>query len=73
MEKSIIILYIYDRLLNGRSVTASECMARFGISLSTFYRYVNTVRAFLWEKACKEICYDPKTTSYYIEGATSEP
>ena len=66
MEKSIIILFIYDNLINGKSVNAGTCMKKFNISLSTFYRYINTLRAFVWEKNLSEIVYDAKNMTYKL-------
>ncbi len=41
-------------------------MKRFNISLSTFYRYISVVRAYVWEKDFSEIIYDHTNNTYIL-------
>jgi len=57
---------MYDALLSGQELNVTQCCQKFNISVSTFYRYINTVRAFVWEKDLTEVYYDPKTLTYKL-------
>ena len=66
MQKSVIVLFMYEDLLNGKTVTIKEYCEKFNISSSTFYRYILTIREYLWESKLKEVIYDVKKHGYKI-------
>jgi ACT domain-containing protein len=52
------VLYLYDVLLNGKSITIEETMTEREISRATFKRYLSDIRCFLCE-------YHPEITLEY--------
>lgn len=66
MKKSIVVLSMYDNLLGGKEVNINNCCADYGISVSTFYRYIAVLREYVWEKRKQEIVYDQKLNSYKL-------
>ncbi|MBR2974372.1 MAG: hypothetical protein IKC47_01345 [Clostridia bacterium] len=66
MKKSLIVLQIYDSLLQGEKVNSYVCSCRFGISESTFYRYISVIRAHLWETQMVDVVYDAKNQTYLV-------
>jgi ACT domain-containing protein len=43
------VLYLYDLLLSGKSITIEETMEEWQISRATFKRYLSDIRCFLCE------------------------
>lgn len=66
MEKSIVILNMYDDLLEGKEVNINRFCADYGMSVSTFYRYITVLREYVWEKSKQEIIYNPRKNSYKL-------
>lgn len=66
-NKSIIILQLYRDLLSGKGISVNECLDDYGLSLSTFYRYMDTLRQFLRTDGNISITYDSKNKIYKIK------
>jgi len=66
MDRTIVILNMYDDLLEDKEVNINRWCADYGISVSTFYRYIAVLREYVWEKRKQEIVYDQKINSYKI-------
>ena len=68
MNKSQIVLMIYDRLNKGEQILLVEIMNEFDISLSTFRRYISEINIFLSDTyQSKVVYYDFLTNSYYLK------
>lgn len=68
MNKSQIVLMIYDRLNKGKQILLVEIMNEFDISLSTFRRYISEINIFLSDTyQNKVVYYDFLTNSYYLK------
>ena len=68
MNKSQIVLMIYDRLNKGEQILLVEIMNEFDISLSTFRRYISEINIFLSDTyQNKVVYYDFLTNSYYLK------
>lgn len=66
MNKSYIILRMYDILKSGGGIKITECCGEYAISLSTFRRYIAFLREYFEEIYAKEIVYDPGTEIYRL-------
>lgn len=64
MNKSMIILDMYDDLVEGRLVSAEDCCVKYDISISSFYRYLTTVREYIRVRRNHTLKYDKKTKAY---------
>lgn len=66
--KSQIILYIYDKIINGKSISLDEIINQFNVSVRTFRRYIAEINAFLCNNFRNEsIVYDNKKCCYYLK------
>lgn len=65
-NKSKIILKLYDDLVEHKRVNINEFRDKYGVSISTFYRYMNTVREYVAENLFLNIAYDARTESYKL-------
>ena len=66
MNKSYILLRMYDDLRLGKKVAINECCTEFKISVSTFRRYMAFLRAYFAEVYAQEIVYDSFTAEYKL-------
>ena len=66
MNKSYILLRMYDDLRLGKKVAINECCTEFKISVSTFRRYMAFLRAYFAEVYAQEIVYDAEHTEYRV-------
>lgn len=57
---------MYNDLLKGNPISSKSCYEKYGISESTFYRYINDIRDYLWEKHLQEVVYIPQENTYKI-------
>ena len=57
MNKSQIVLMIYDRLNKGEQILLVEIMNEFDISLSTFRRYISEINIFLSDTYQSKVVY----------------
>ncbi|MBR2974371.1 MAG: hypothetical protein IKC47_01340 [Clostridia bacterium] len=67
MNKTAIVLDIYDDLRIGEVVNSGVCRKRYGISESTFYRYISEIRAHVWETQTIDVVFDVKRQTYVVE------
>ena len=68
MNKSQIVLMIYDRLNKGEQILLVEIMNEFDISLSTFRRYISEINIFLSDTYQNKVVYYVfLTNSYYLK------
>ena len=66
--KSQIILYIYDKLINGKQVKTNEIVTLFNISVRTFRRYISEINSFLYNNyKNQEVVYNHSKNSYCIQ------
>lgn len=66
MNKSYILLQMYDALRLGSEIKINDCCNAYGISVATFRRYISFLRAYFSEMYGKEIVYDPQLTAYNL-------
>ncbi|MBQ9125249.1 MAG: helix-turn-helix domain-containing protein [Clostridia bacterium] len=66
MKKTFIVLDMYEDLLAGSKLNSKTCNDKYGISESTFYRYLGDLREYLWEQHLREIVYFPQENTYKI-------
>ena len=67
MNKSYVLLCLYEKLQSGKGIQIETCCKEFGISVPTFRRYISILRDFFWEKHNSEIKYDIKQKEYRVE------
>ena len=68
MNKTQVILYLYDVLLNGGRIYLEETMVNYDISLSTFRRYISEINIFLYNTYKNQVVYyDYKDNCYYLK------
>lgn len=66
MNKSYIILQMYDALRLGACIKIRDCCGVYGISVSTFRRYMAFLRAYFSEMYGLDIVYDAYLSSYSL-------
>ncbi|MBQ4268094.1 MAG: hypothetical protein IJB97_00420 [Clostridia bacterium] len=66
MNKSIVVLAMYDRLADGRNLKLEQCIAEYRISLPTFRRYLALLRDYCLEAHGREIVYDKMEKCYRL-------
>ncbi|MEW8994374.1 helix-turn-helix transcriptional regulator [Clostridium sp.] len=70
--KSDVLLYIYNRLLEGKIVRKDDVVDKFNISERTFYRYIEDIKNFLekpdGELVGEEIISDRAKGGYILKG-----
>jgi len=71
-NKSKIILKLYDDLVEHKRVNINEFRDKYGVSISTFYRYMNTVREYVAENLFLSVIYDTRTESYKLSEVVLE-
>lgn len=67
MNKSYILLRMYDVLCAGGGLRISQCREEYNISLSTFRRYMAFLRGYFSEIRAKEIVYRADTGEYILK------
>ena len=65
-NKSLVILQFYCNLTRGLGVNIDDALKKHGISLTTFYRYMETVREFLKKDGGLSVVYDLKNKTYSL-------
>lgn len=67
MNKSYILLQMYDALRLGSGIKINDCCNDYSISIATFRRYISFLRAYFSEMYGKEIVYDPPLAMYRLK------
>ena len=67
MNKTTVILNIYEDLLEGKIINMCECCVVYGISVPTFYRYLNVIRNHAMERHGREILCSQEKSGYFME------
>lgn len=67
MNKSYILLGMYEDLITGQAIKIGEFCAEHGISVSTFRRYIACLRCFLADRRGDEIVYLSERSEYVLE------
>lgn len=67
MNKSYVLLRMYDKLKNGKFISLNDCCTEYGISVPTFRRYVAFLREYFSEVYAKEIVYDSENMFYILK------
>jgi len=57
MEKCFNLLNLYDRFKQNEDVRLNVICGEFNISESTFHRYIENIRNYVWEKYKQEIVF----------------
>ncbi|MBQ8884993.1 MAG: hypothetical protein IJY62_01270 [Clostridia bacterium] len=70
MEKSYVILCMYEELLKGNPLCIDNCLVEYRISVPTFRRYLALLREFFAERHGADIRYDKTEKGYYLERRT---
>ena len=66
MKKCYAVLCMCEDLHNGKKLNIKESCSRYGISVSTFRRYIALLRSFFWEQRLQTIVYDGLTQTYCL-------
>lgn len=67
MNKSYILLQMYDVFREGGGIKISDCCGKYQISIATFRRYIAFLRGYFAEVHGKEIIYDAENMQYSIK------
>ena len=67
MNKSYVVLRLYDKFRKGKKIKITECCGEYGISVSTFRRYIAFLRGYFNEFYGQEIVYLPQTMEYVLQ------
>ncbi len=67
MNKSYIVLRLYDKFKEGKKVKINECCGEYNISVSTFRRYIAFLRGYFNEFYGQEIVYSAVTCEYRLK------
>ena len=68
INKSQIVLYIYDDLINHKEIYINDIVNKYGISTRTFRRYIAEINAFLFNNYKNQsIQYDLKEKVYRLK------
>lgn len=67
INKSQIVLYIYDDLISHKEIYINDIVNKYGISTRTFRRYIAEINAFLFNNYKNQsIQYDSIKKSYSL-------
>ena len=69
MEKTYVILKMYDSLMAGEEIKLVDTMANYGISIATFRRYVSFLRYYFLSVYGRELVYDAGENIYKLAEA----
>ena len=58
--------------MEHKRVNINEFRDKYGVSISTFYRYINTVREYVAENLFLTVTYDVQEESYKLSDTTTE-
>ena len=65
--KSMIMLYMYDLLIEGNEFTIDEIVSIYNISVRTYRRYIAEINNFLCEQyKQKEVVFSKEKRTYYL-------
>lgn len=67
MNKSYILLRLYDKFREGKKLKIVECCDEYGISVSTFRRYIAFLREYFSEYDGREIIYISESAEYSLK------
>lgn len=67
VNKSYILLDLYSVLTRHGELSINSCCNEYGISISTFRRYISCLRNYFLEKEGKDIIYNALKRVYVLE------
>ncbi|MBQ2714385.1 MAG: hypothetical protein IJF76_02005 [Clostridia bacterium] len=67
MNKCMIVLCMYDDLQEYGAIKVKECADRYGISVSSFYRYLKLLNDYVGKRKFYKIVYDRKNQEYKLK------
>ena len=67
MDKTTVILNIYDDLLEGKVINMCSYCVDYGISVPTFYRYMNVIRNHAMERRGVDIICSKEKSGYFMD------
>jgi len=66
-NKAQILLYMYDKLINGCAFSLREITNDFNISERTFRRYISEINCFLANNyRLQQVCYSKEKKGYIL-------
>ncbi|MBQ2715001.1 MAG: hypothetical protein IJF76_05185 [Clostridia bacterium] len=63
----MIVLCMYDDIFEYGEITVKECVEKYNISLSTFYRYLKVLSKYVKQRRFYNVVYDRKRRSYALK------
>ncbi len=67
MNKSYVILQMYDSLRSGQGIAIKDCCNVYRISVATFRRHIAFLRDYVMEASGREIIYDASLSRYRLK------
>lgn len=67
MNKSYVLLKMYDAIRTDEGIKIVACCNTYGISVATFRRYMAFLRAYFMETLGREIIYDAARALYILK------
>ncbi len=67
MNKSYVLLQMYDAVRLGSGIRISDCCSAYDISVATFRRYMAFLRGYFSEMYGSEIVYDQQAMLYRLK------
>ena len=67
MNKSYVLLRMYDALRSGAGIKLTDCCGKYEISGATFRRYIAFLRGYFDEICGREIVYDAQEAVYRLK------
>ncbi len=71
MRKDFILLSMYDKFSQGKTIRVDSCCVEYAISVPTFHRYLAVLRTYFAEVYAKEIVYDSLGKKYLLKSENS--
>ena len=72
MNKSYVLLRMYDKLSDGAGIKLAEWCEEYKLSVATFRRYIALLRTCCKETCGRELVYDPVGAVYRLRTAAEE-
>ncbi|MBQ8884994.1 MAG: hypothetical protein IJY62_01275 [Clostridia bacterium] len=67
MNKSYVILCMYEDLIGGKTLRIKDCQTEYSVSVPTFRRYIALLREYFAERRAVDIVYDKEAGGYRTE------
>lgn len=68
MNKSQVVLYMYDRLIRRKVIRTNDILNQYDISLRTFQRYIAEINDFFFNNFMNcSVAYNYENKYYYLK------